>query len=90
MVMENITSLKDLYSFPGFKAQARLKPHAEHPGAMIVTLQRRQKKRFAAAARFAAAGMTIGEGLSVTLAPEILLFTWSLISAGSNAQSARL
>lgn len=90
MVMEKITSLKDLYNFPGFRAQARLRPHPEHQGAMIVTLKRRQKKQFAAAARLTAAGMTIGKGLSATLAAVVLSFIWNLTFAASNAQSARL
>jgi hypothetical protein len=42
--MENTTHIKDLYGFPGFRAQARLKPYPEVPGARIVTLVRRQKK----------------------------------------------
>ena len=43
--MKKITHIKDLYSFLGFRAQARLKPHPEMQGAHIVTLKRRQKKR---------------------------------------------
>jgi hypothetical protein len=81
--------LKDLYSFPGFRAQARLRPYAEHPGAMLVTLQRRQKKRFVRAARSTIAGMTTGAGLSETLAVAIPLFILSLIFAVSNARVAR-
>lgn len=88
--MEKITFLKDLYSFPGFRAQARINPHPEHQGAMIVTLRRRQKKRFAAAARFIASGMTIGKDLSATLAAEALSFIWNLTFVVSNVQSARL
>ena len=42
--MENTTHIKDLYSLPGFRAQARLKPHPNMPGASVVTLVRRQKK----------------------------------------------
>jgi len=42
--MEKTTHIKDLYSFPGFRAQARLTPHPEVPGARIVALVRRQKK----------------------------------------------
>jgi hypothetical protein len=88
--MEKTTYLKDLYSFPGFRALARLKPHPNHPGAMVVTLQRRQKKRFVNAARYIADGTTSAKGLCVTLAAVEQLFIWSLISAASNAQGARL
>ena len=44
--MKKITHIKDLYSLPGFRAQARLKEHPEVQGAYIVTLKRRQKKRY--------------------------------------------
>jgi hypothetical protein len=42
--METKTTLKDLYSFPGFRALVRLKPHPEDSDARVVTLCRRQKK----------------------------------------------
>ncbi len=87
--MENITYLKDLYRFPGFLALSRLKPYPEHSGAMVVTLKRRKKKLFVAAVRFSAAGMTSGEGLSVTLPVVVLLFIWNLIFAVSNVQGVR-
>jgi hypothetical protein len=48
--METIKTLKDIYSFPGFRARARLKPHSKDPGGRIVKLERRQKKLFALAA----------------------------------------
>jgi hypothetical protein len=48
--METIKTLKDIYSFPGFRARARLKPHPKDPGGRIVKLERRQKKLFALAA----------------------------------------
>ena len=37
-------TLKDLYSFPGFRALSRLTEHPDDPGARVVTLRRRQKK----------------------------------------------
>ena len=45
--METIQTLRDIYSFPGFRARARLKPHPKDPGGRIVRLERRQKKRSA-------------------------------------------
>jgi hypothetical protein len=42
--METIKTLRDIYSFPGFRARARLKPHLKDPGGRIVRLERRQKK----------------------------------------------
>lgn len=44
--MDTKQSLKDLYSFPGFSALVRLKPHPEDADARVVTLRRRQKKVF--------------------------------------------
>ena len=44
--METKTTLKDLYSFPGFRALVRLKPRAEDPDARVIALRRRQKKAF--------------------------------------------
>lgn len=43
-----IISLKDLYSFSGFRALVRLKPHPEDADARVVILRRRQKKVFVA------------------------------------------
>ncbi len=43
--METIKTLRDIYSFPGFRARATLKPHPNDPGGRIVKLERRQKKR---------------------------------------------
>ena len=43
-------TLRDIYSFPGFRARATLKPHPKDPDGSIVRLERRQKKRSALAA----------------------------------------
>ncbi len=48
--METIKTLRDIYSFPGFRARARLKPHPKDPDGRIVRLERRQKKQSALAA----------------------------------------
>jgi hypothetical protein len=45
--METIQTLRDIYSFPGFRARARLKPHPKDPAGRIVRLERRQKKQSA-------------------------------------------
>ena len=44
--MKTIKALRDLYSYPGFRARATLKPHLEDRAGYIVTLERRQKKLF--------------------------------------------
>lgn len=87
--MDKKTTLKDLCSFTGFRALARLRSHPEHPGAVIVTLQRRQKKRFVPAAKFTANGTTRGKKSSVTWMPLARQHTWNLKSAGSTAQGAK-
>jgi hypothetical protein len=43
--MQTISSIKDLYSFPGFRAQAHVQAHETDPQGYVVTLVRRQKKR---------------------------------------------
>ena len=43
--MKTKTSFRDLYSFPGFRARATLKPPHEDPEGFIVKLERRQKKQ---------------------------------------------
>ena len=45
--METIKTLRDVYSFPGFRARATLKPHPKDPDGRIVRLERRQKKQSA-------------------------------------------
>ena len=45
--METIQTLRDIYSFPGFRARAKLKPHPKDPEGRIVRLERRQKKQSA-------------------------------------------
>jgi hypothetical protein len=87
--MDKKTTLKDLCSFTGFRALARLRPNPEHPGAVIVTLNRRQKKRFAPVARFTANGTTHGTNLSVTWMPLALRYTWNSKFAGLTAQGAK-
>jgi hypothetical protein len=43
--MKMKTSLRDIYSFPGFRARATLKPHHDDHEGFIVKLERRQKKQ---------------------------------------------
>lgn len=47
--METKKTLRDIYSFPGFRARATLKTHPDDPDGRTVRLERRQKKRFASA-----------------------------------------
>lgn len=83
--MDTKLSFKDLYSFHGFKAKARLRPHPDHAGAMVVTLNRRQKKRFVNVAMFTAVGTITEPGLYVTSILAVRLCTWNLRFAGSPA-----
>lgn len=45
--MKTIKTFRDLYSFPGFRARATLKPHPKDSEGRIVRLERRQKKQSA-------------------------------------------
>ncbi len=87
--MNNQTSFKDLYNFPGFRASVRIKPHPDHPGARVTTLKRRQKKLFVRAGKSSEAGTTAGSKQFATLMPEELQFIWSSKSVGLNAASVR-
>jgi hypothetical protein len=86
--MDKKTTLKDLCSFTGFRALARLRLHPQHPGAVIVTLQRRQKKRFVPAVKFTATGTTHEIRLSGTWTPLARQHIWSLRFAESTAPGA--
>jgi hypothetical protein len=48
--MKTKNTLRDLYKFPGFRARATLRSNPEDIEGCIVTLERRQKKRFVPAA----------------------------------------
>ena len=91
IIMDTIEHIKDIYSLPGFRAAARVRPHPFEQYGLIVTLKRRQKKRFAAAAvvlcvdfataeRTKSGTWTAGPGTSI----------WNLNTAGSIAPGARV
>jgi len=65
--MDTIKTLSDIYSLPGFRARARLKPHPQDYGGRIVELERRQKKQSAQAA----AGQCRGSGIGARIWFEI-------------------
>lgn len=48
--MAKFKQLRDLYRFPGFVPQARIRGVFGDSLAVVITLQRRRKKRFAAPA----------------------------------------
>jgi hypothetical protein len=48
--MAKIKLLQDLYRFPGFVPQAGVRGIFGEPLAVVITLKRRRKKRFAASA----------------------------------------
>jgi hypothetical protein len=88
--MEAIEHIKDIYSQPGFRAAAKVKPHLLDPQGLIVTLKRRQKKRSAAVAVVSCAGSATAEHTRsgiLTVRPGT--FIWNLNTAGSIAPGAR-
>ena len=71
-------TLNELYSFPGFRACSKLKGMFGDSPARIVTLKRRQKKRYAVhAARRRVASTTARLIKCATWIPGILGFTWN-------------
>jgi len=88
--METTAHIKDLYSFPGFRAQARLKPHPSVPGASVVTLVRRQKKACAPIAAAPCAGREAVAFIAcATWTPAGPCFTWNSNTAASLAPAAK-
>jgi len=88
--MEKTVHIKDLYSFPGFRAQARLKPHPEAPGAQLVTLVRRQKKACAPVAVEPCAGLEAGAFTACgTWTPAAPCFTWRSNTGAWLARAAK-
>jgi hypothetical protein len=43
--MEHIKNLRSVYSFPGCDARATVQSYRDDPAAIVVSLQRRRKKR---------------------------------------------
>jgi hypothetical protein len=62
--MAKFKQLHDLYRFPGFAPQARIRGVFGEPLAVVITLLRRRKKRFAAlAGKFPGPTTTSGPGV---------------------------
>lgn len=81
--METIRTLQDIYSFPGFRARARLKPHPKDPQGRIVRLERRQKKQSALDVAGRYQGFEIEERTRFeTLMPEQPAYTLNSSTAG--------
>jgi hypothetical protein len=75
IVMEVIEHIRDIYSLPGFRAAARVKQHPFDPYGLVVTLKRRQKKRFAGVAAMPSTGSGTAES--------ILCGTWTAVQGTS-------
>jgi hypothetical protein len=88
--MKTIKTFRDLYSFPGFRARATLKPHPKDPDGRIVRLERRQKKQSASFVvdRYQAFG-TDGLTWCGTWMPVQPAYTLNLNTAGLPARSAK-
>jgi hypothetical protein len=83
------TTLRSLYSFPGFQAFATLKAVPDDPGARIIVLRRRQKKQPAPAVIVKQAATIEPFTRSETLMPAASVSTWSSSTAGYAARGAR-
>lgn len=79
--MKTKTTFSQLYNFPGFRARARFKSGVfQDPGARVVELVRRQKKRFAPDASAHLVAFMIGEFTEFA--------TWTLAATGSTWTSS--
>jgi len=83
------TTLRSLYSFPGFQALAALKEIPEDRGARIIVLRRRQKKQpvlVDTVKRASTIGVPIRFG---TWTPAASASTWNSSIAGYTAKGAK-
>ena len=70
--------LSEVYKYPGFRPRATIGEVEGAAGTLIVSLDRRSKKRIAAAAaRRAEAGTTVGAGACATWAVAAIGWFWS-------------
>lgn len=88
--MAQFTRLRDLYSFPGFTASAFVCGVFGDPYAVVLTLQRRPKKRFAVtAARLATPSTIRSFAKCATSIVEDAASTSNSPYVGSRADNAR-
>ena len=87
--MEHINNLRSVFSFPGCSAQATVHSYRGNPEAIVVTLQRRQKKRYAVpVGPSVAPTMTRGRDTSATWRQPIDVCSSSFASGESIAPAA--
>ena len=87
--MAKFKQLHDLYRFAGFVPQARVRGVFGDPRAVVITLQRRRKKRFAAPAdKCLGPTTTSGPGVPETSPVATGMSTLPTLSAGSNVGGA--
>jgi len=82
-------SLRDAYRHPGFVPALTVRIEANAPEVYVVSLRRRQKKRFAVNAAFPLGAFTtiLSASRAIWIAA-VIQFSLSSISAGSIAQCA--
>lgn len=82
-------ALLDAYRVPGFRARARVEGADHKPPAVVITLDRRQKKRGAAVAGRCIAAFMTADGIApVTLVVATARFIWTLNGAVWTARGA--
>ncbi len=89
--MKTKKSFSEIYSFPGFRAQAKFKKGIlGDPKARVVELVRRQKKRFVQPAKNLPEVIMINAPTGSEISPvETCGFIWSLITVELTANIAR-
>jgi hypothetical protein len=77
--MAKLKRLVDLYRFPGFVPQPKIRGIFGDPGAVVLTLQRRRKKR--------AAGPAAKPAAPTTTSGRVASATWAVATNGSTSTS---
>jgi len=83
------TTLSSLYSFPGFRAQSRLKDDPDDPGGRTIILRRRQKKLPAPVGVASEASTIVSPIGSGTSTPAAFASIWNLNIAACSAGGAK-
>jgi len=87
--MEKLKRLVDEYKHAGFRPLLTVRTHPQHSAARIISLHRRQKKRFAVVAgNHITHSTTVNYGLFATCPAGMRRYTLKSRSAGYAVQSA--
>jgi len=84
-----MTTLKDLYRFPGFRPLSRLRPHPQDPKGYIVTLHRGQKKHYAQVAAKQFMDLDLAASTEYAILTQVMpMYPLNSNTVGLNARTA--